>query len=113
MITIWHNPRCSKSRQALELLRSRGVEPHVIEYLKTTPSVAQISEVLEKLGMSARQLMRKKEAAYRDNGLASEENEQKLIEAMFHNPILIERPVIFNDESAVIGRPPQEALKLV
>lgn len=113
MITIWHNPHCSKSRQALELLRSRGVEPNVVEYLRQPPSTAEISAVLALLGITAREFMRKKEAAYGENGLGREENEQRLIEAMFHHPTLIERPVIFNDEVAVIGRPPESAPKLV
>lgn len=113
MITIWHNPRCSKSRQTLELLRSRGVEPNVVEYLRKPPSTAEIRAVLAKLGISARELMRRKEAAYSENGLGREDNEQRLIEAMSHHPVLIERPVVFNDDVAVIGRPPEAALKLV
>ena len=112
-ITIWHNPRCAKSRQTLEMLRCRGIEPDVVEYLKTPPDKSEITRVIELLGVSARELMRKGEATYRENNLDDVQSEAELVEAMFHNPILIERPVVINGEAAVIGRPPQNVLKLV
>lgn len=113
-ITIWHNPRCAKSRQTLEMLRCRGIEPEVVEYLKTTPKKEEIERVIDLLGVSsARELMRKGEAAYRENSLEEVKSESALVEAMFHNPILIERPVVINGEAAVIARPPENVLKLV
>lgn len=113
MLTIWHNPRCSKSRQALELLRTRGVEPRVIDYVRTPPSRAQIEEVLHKLGIPAIQLLRTGDSAYRDSGLNEQSSDREILDAMFHNPILIERPVVFSESSAIVGRPPENVLKLL
>ena len=113
-ITIWHNPRCSKSRQTLDLIRDRGVEPTVIEYLKTPPSEAELSDVLEKLGLEPRDLMRKKEAAYDELSLGDEGlTPAELVIAMVRNPVLIERPIVFSDKRAVIGRPPEAVLELL
>jgi arsenate reductase (glutaredoxin) len=112
-LTIWHNPRCSKSRQALELLRSRGVEPQVVEYLKTPPDTAEIRRVLKLLGIKPSELIRKNEPAYKSNDLSEKRSDETLIEAMFHNPILIERPIVIGDEEAVIGRPPEKVLAFI
>jgi arsenate reductase len=113
-VTIWHNPRCSKSRQALRLLRDRGVEPRIVEYLKTPPSEAELTHALAELGMTPRQLMRKKEALYGELGLDDEAlTEAELVEAMATHPKLIERPVAFSGGRAVIGRPPQNVLTLL
>lgn len=112
-VTIWHNPRCSKSRQTLELLRNRGIEPRVVEYLKTPPSSAEIRRVLGLMGKSAHELIRTGESAYRDEGLSRQSNEEALIEAMFHHPILIERPVVITDNTAIVGRPPEAVLVIV
>ena len=113
-VTIWHNPRCSKSRQALQLLRDRGVEPTIVEYLKTPPSEAELTHALAELGMTPRQLMRKKEAPYKDLGLDDEaRTEAELVEAMATHPILIERPVAFSGGRAAIGRPPENVLTLL
>lgn len=110
-ITIWHNPRCSKSRQTLELIRGRGIEPTVIEYLKTPPSEAQLGDALARLGMEPRSLMRKKEALYRELSLDDEAlSRADLIAAMVENPVLIERPLVLCDERAVLGRPPENVL---
>ena len=112
-VTIWHNPRCSKSRQTLELLRSRGIEPAIVEYLKTPPTEAELTHALAELGMSPRDLMRKKEAPYQELGLDSEDRtEAELVAAMASHPILIERPIVFADGRAVIGRPPDSIATL-
>jgi arsenate reductase len=113
-ITIWHNPRCSKSRKTLQLIRDRGVEPAIIEYLKTPPSEAELIDVLGKLRLEPRDLMRKKEVAYKelslsDEGLARSE----LVVAMVENPVLIERPIVVRGKRAVLGRPPENVLELL
>lgn len=112
-ITIWHNPRCSKSRQGVTLLEENGTEAAVVKYLDTPPSADEIREVLKKLGIPARELMRTKEDEYRELGLNAVDDEEKLIEAMATHPKLIERPVVIMGEKAVIGRPPEKILELV
>jgi arsenate reductase len=104
-ITIWHNPRCSKSREALKIAEENGVENEVVKYLEQTPSVQEIKKVLKMLGLSARELMRTKEDIYKELNLKDETDEEKLIEAMAKNPKLIERPVIIKGDKAIIGRP--------
>jgi arsenate reductase (glutaredoxin) len=113
-VTLWHNPRCSKSRQALELLRERGVEPEVVEYLKDPPGAQELGRVLKLLGMEPRDLMRKKEPPYRELGLANASlGRDALIAAMVEHPILIERPVVIAGSRAVLARPPDLALALL
>ena len=112
-ITIWHNPRCSKSRQALALLDENGCEKEIIKYLEFPPSKSEIKKVLDMLGISARELMRTKEDIYKELNLKNENNEEKLIEAMANNPKLIERPVIIKGNKAIIARPPEMALELL
>ena len=112
-VTIWHNPRCSKSREALALLEENGVESEVVKYLEQNPTKEQIEEVLKMLGISARELMRTKESIYKELGLKEVADEQKLIEAMVEHPKLIERPIIIKDGKAIIGRPPQKVLELL
>lgn len=112
-VTMWHNPRCSKSRQTLELLRNRGIEPKVIEYLKAAPSVSEIRRVLALMDKPAHSLIRTGEPAYREEGLSRKSSEDTLVEAMFHHPILIERPVIITDDAAIIGRPPEAVLSII
>ncbi|WP_309497883.1 arsenate reductase (glutaredoxin) [Sulfurovum sp.] len=104
-VTIWHNPRCSKSRNAATLLEEKGVDAEVVKYLDTPPSKEKIQDVLKMLGISARELMRTKEAIYKELDLKNEDDEDKLIEAMAQNPKLIERPVVIKDGKAAIGRP--------
>jgi arsenate reductase len=110
--TIYHNPRCGKSRQTLALLQARGVETRIVEYLKTPPSAAELKTILAMLGMSAQELMRKKEAAAAgiDPGKLSED---RLIEAMVRNPIVIERPIVVNDGKAALGRPPEAVTRIL
>lgn len=112
-VTIYHNPRCGKSRQALELLRERGIEPKVVEYLRTPPDAATLGRILDKLGMAPRQLMRTKEPVYRGLGLDEPLSRERLIDAMVANPILIERPIVLTDDKATLGRPPEAVLKVL
>lgn len=113
-VTIYHNPRCSKSRQTLALLEARGIAPRVVRYLETPPNAAEIKRVLGFLGLSARDLLRTGEAAYKDNGLADPAlDEDALIAAMVADPILIQRPIVISGESARIGRPPDAVLEII
>ena len=110
---VWHNPRCSKSRQALKLLEDQGVDARVYKYLDEKPSELEIKALLEALDISAKDLMRKKEEIYKTLGLAKVEDEDVLIKAMHENPQLIERPIIIKDSKAIIGRPPELVLDLI
>jgi arsenate reductase len=113
-VVIYHNPRCGKSRSTLELLRSRGVEPAIIEYLKTPPSTVELEDILGKLGLEPRELMRKSEAAYKETGLDDPSLDRAaLIAAMVANPILIERPIVLANGKAAIGRPPENVLAIL
>ncbi|MFN3919315.1 MAG: arsenate reductase (glutaredoxin) [Methylohalobius sp.] len=113
-IVFYHNPRCSKSRAALQLLRERGIEPTVVEYLKTPPSRAELEAILTKLGFEPRQLMRKQEKSYQELGLDDPAlSREALISAMLEHPILIERPIAVAGDRAVVGRPPENVLRLL
>ena len=114
-VIIYHNPRCSKSRATLALLRERGVEPKIIEYLKTPPTKEELEEILAKLGMTEpRQLMRTKEKIYKELGLDDPElGREQLIQAMVEHPILIERPIVIAGDEAAIGRPPEKVLEIL
>lgn len=113
-VTIYHNPRCSKSRQTLELLRGRGVEPTIVEYLKEPPSAKRLGELLDLLGLEPRALMRKGEAPYKELNLADPGlSRAALIKAMAENPILIERPIVVKGKKAALGRPPEAVLKIL
>lgn len=112
-LKIYHNPRCSKSRQTLALLEENGHTPEIITYLTDVPSVAEIENLLTMLGMgSARDLMRTGEAVYKELGLKTVDDEAVLIAAMVENPKLIERPIVVKDAKAAIGRPPESVLAL-
>ena len=112
--TIWHNPRCSKSRQTLQLLEERGIAPEIVLYLENSPDAETLRGLLSKLGISARQLLRKGEAEYKERGLADESlSEAALIQAMVDAPKLIERPIVVRGDRAVLGRPPENALELI
>ncbi len=113
-VTLYHNPRCSKSSQALELLRKNGIEPTVVEYLKNPPGKKELKALLDRLGMNPRDLMRKQEAPYRENGLDDPElSREQLIAALAEYPVLIERPIVVTDEAAVVGRPPEKILDIL
>ncbi len=112
--TIYHNPRCSKSRQTLQLLKDNAIEPEVVLYLEQPLTPSQIRDVLTKLGMTARQLLRKGEAAYKENNLADETlSEEQIIQLMVEFPKLIERPIVIRGDKAMIGRPPESVLTLL
>lgn len=113
-IQIYHNPRCSKSRQTLALLEENGVTPEVILYLENTPDAATLNELLTKLGISARELLRKGEQDYKDNNLKDTSlSDDALIAAMTQYPKLIERPIVVKGDRAVLGRPPENVLALI
>ena len=104
-IEIWHNPQCSKSRNAMELLEAKGLNTSVIKYLENVPTKEQIKAVLKKLNMKASQILRTGEDIYKELNLKEIDDEDKLIEIMAEHPILIERPIIIKGEIAVIARP--------
>ncbi len=111
-VTMYHNPRCNTSRRALALLREKGVEPVIIEYLKTPPSAAELKKILGQLKMPASRLLRKKEAAAA--GLdPAKLTEDALIAAMVENPIVIERPIVVSGPKAALGRPPEAVLAVL
>ena len=113
-VQILHNPRCSKSRATLELLKENGVEPEVILYLETPPGKEQLVSILKKLNLQPRDLMRKGQSEYKDMGLADLQlSDQQLIDAMIEAPILIERPIVLANGKAAIGRPPESVLKIL
>ena len=114
MITIYHNPRCSKSRQTLALIEERGISPDIVLYLNNPPNEATISELLKKLGMSARDIIRKGEDAYKENNLSdSKLSETTLIKAIASYPTLLERPIVVKGNRAVLGRPPEKVYSLI
>ena len=110
---IWHNPRCSKSRQTLALLQDRGIEPEDVRYLETPPSKQQIKDTLKKLGIPAIDLVRPGESAFKALALSKDASEAELIDAMSKEPVLIERPVVIHGNRAVLGRPPENVLDLI
>ena len=111
--TIYHNPRCSKSRNTLALLQEQGIEPDVVLYLETSPDAQEIRGLLNKLGIGAAQLVRRGEEAYKGCGLNSHSSEEELIAAMASHPKLIERPIVVSGRRAVLGRPPENVLELL
>ncbi|MCC7329051.1 MAG: arsenate reductase (glutaredoxin) [Gammaproteobacteria bacterium] len=113
MLTIYHNPACSKSRATLELLRASGVPLQVIEYLKTPPSAAGLAAIVDKLGIRPADLVRRGEAVFREQYAGRELGDAQWLAAMVAHPILIERPIVVGDASAVIGRPPENVRRLL
>jgi arsenate reductase len=113
-VQILHNPRCSKSRTTLQLLKDNGVEPEIILYLDTPPDASQLAAILGKLNMQPRDLMRKGQSEYKAMGLDDEQlNDDQLIAAMIKAPILIERPIVLANDKASIGRPPESVLEIL
>jgi arsenate reductase len=113
-VTIYHNPRCSKSRETLSLLRDQGIEPQVVEYLKDPPSAEVLSDLLDRLGLEPRALMRRKEPEFAALGLdAPSLSREALIAAMVANPKLIERPIVVKNGKAALGRPPAAVLDIL
>lgn len=112
--TIFHNPRCSKSRQALGLLQEQGIEPEVVEYLKTPLSTQTLQNLCQKLGVNVVDMMRTKEREFKELGLGDRGvTDNELLQAMTQNPILLERPIVVCGDKAVIGRPPENVLELI
>jgi arsenate reductase len=113
-LTIYHNPRCSKSRQTLDLLHKNSAQPEIVEYLKTPPSAEELNNILNMLGIEPRQLMRTKEAEYKENHLGDNTlSRDQLIAAMIKHPKLIERPIVISNGKAAIGRPPERVLEII
>lgn len=113
-LTILHNPRCSKSRQILQLLRDKGIEPSIVEYLKTPPNKTELTKILNLLGIEPRELMRTKEKIYKEANLKDPKlSTDQLIQAMVQHPELIERPIVIVNGKAVLGRPPEKVLEIL
>lgn len=113
-VTILHNPRCTKSRATLALLEERGIQPRIVDYLSEPPTATELKEILGKLGIGARELMRREEPEYRELGLdAKELDEDALIEAMRAHPRLIQRPIVLANGKAALGRPPEAILEIL
>lgn len=113
MIEIWHNPKCSKSRETLALLQARGLEPAIVRYLDEPPTRARIVEVLGLLGLSPRELVRTKETLFEELGLTKTSSDRALLDAMASHPRLIERPIVITPKGARIGRPPERVIELL
>lgn len=113
-VVIYHNPRCSKSRQTMALLEERGIKPTVVKYLETPPTATKLKALLSLLGMAPRELMRKNEAPYKELELAKVDlSEDQLVRAMVANPVLIERPIVEANGKAAVGRPPERVLEIL
>ena len=112
-IKIYHNPRCSKSRQGLEILKNKGVDFEIVQYLNTPPTIDELKEIIKKLGIKPIDLVRKNEKIWKENYKGKEVNDDKIIEAMVKFPKLIERPIVIKEDKAVLGRPPENILKIV
>lgn len=112
-VTIYHNPRCSKSRSTLALLREKGVEPTIIEYLQAPPTRAQLRAILEKLRMKPEQIVRKGEEVFKRKYSGKSLSDEQWLDALVRDPILIERPIVVKGERAALGRPPENVLRLL
>lgn len=112
-VTLFHNPRCSKSLKALELLRERGIEPAIVEYLKAPPTATQVEVLIQKSGAPAHDFLRTKEAPYRELGLSADSATETIAKAIADNPVLLERPVLVRGDRAVIARPPERVFELL
>lgn len=110
---IYHNPRCTKSRQTLALLQEKGVEPEVVEYLKNIPTVEELSELLTYLGIAPMELVRTKEAIWKEQFKGKSLSDEEILQAMVEFPKLIERPIVVKQKKAVLGRPPENVLSLL
>lgn len=113
IVTLLHNPRCSKSRSALALLQDKGIEPNIVEYLKTPPSKSALKSILQKLGLKPAQIVRKGEEVFKKKYAGKILSDDQWLDALEKNPILIERPIAIRGDMAVVGRPPEAVLKLL
>lgn len=112
-VTLYHNPRCSKSRSALAILEEKGIRPEIVEYLKTPPTKEELRAILKKLGMKPEQIVRKGEDVYKQNFAGKALTDEQWLDALARNPILIERPIVVKGDRAVLGRPPEKVLELI
>lgn len=112
-VLVYHNPRCSKSRQTLALIRDQGIEPEIVEYLKQPPTAGEIKRIIGMLSIPAHDLVRTGEVEYKNLGLSTDSSEAELIEAMFSEPRLLQRPIVVAGEQARIGRPPEDVLAIL
>jgi arsenate reductase len=112
-VVIYHNPRCSKSRQTLELLREQGIEPEIVDYLKDAPSAKRVKELVELLGIEPHALLRTKEAPYAELRLSKRSSLDEIAKAIAEHPILLERPIVVKGKRAAIGRPPENVLAIL
>ena len=112
-LTIYHNPKCSKSRETLELLRGRGIEPRIVEYLQSPPTAAELAAIVKQLGIRPEALVRKGEGIYKNRYAGRSLTDAEWIEALVRDPILIERPIVVAGGRAAIGRPPERVLELL
>ena len=113
MIKIYHNPRCRKSREALALIRESGMEPEIVEYLKTPPSKIELKDMLEKMDMKPVEIIRKGEDIFKSSYKGKEFSDDEWLEILVENPKLIERPIVVKDEQVVLGRPPESVKRLL
>ncbi|MGD8568165.1 MAG: arsenate reductase (glutaredoxin) [Gammaproteobacteria bacterium] len=113
-VKIYHNPRCSKSRQTMQLLHDKQIEPVVVEYLKTPPSKSELKQILQMLDMKPRDILRTKEAEYQQQGLDDPSlSDEQIIDIMIEHPRLLERPIVVTDHGAALGRPPENVLEII
>ena len=112
-LSIFHNPRCGKSRNTLAIINDKNLEVEVVEYLKTPPSANQLKEIIEKLGITPEELIRKGELIFKENYKGKQFSDDEWINVMVAHPILIERPIVIKGDKAVIGRPPENALIII
>jgi arsenate reductase len=113
-VTIYHNPRCAKSRQTLQLLKDNGIEPVIVEYLKTPPSKTELKRILKMLNIKPRDLLREKEAEYKELGLGDKSlTDDQIIDTILAHPKLMERPIVVTGDQAVLGRPPESVLEIL
>lgn len=110
---IYHNPRCTKSRETLKLIEDKGIKPKVVEYLKNPPSAAELKNIIKLLGVPVMEIVRKKEDAYKESGISKAVSDDKIIEILVKNPTLIERPIVVSGNKAAIGRPPENVLAIL
>lgn len=112
-VTIWHNPRCRKSREALKLIEERGVTPRIVRYLEEPPSRADLEQVLEATGLRPIELTRTKEKLFKELGLGKDDPDERILQALAEHPKLIERPVVFGPKGVVLARPPERAVEVL
>lgn len=110
---IYHNPRCSKSRQTLAILNEKKTEFEIVEYLKDSLSISELELIIEKLGINPIELVRKNESIWKENYKGKDLSDKEIVQAMIENPKLIERPIVINGKKAVLGRPPENVLKII